>query len=150
MKQLSQRINRGDWREEMHIPVIQCPNRVTPGEFFEVSVAVGKAVNHPNTAEHHIAWIALYFTPKGENAPYQIGDFAFLAHGEATSERGRVAVYTHHEASASLSVDRPGTLLALSYCTIHGLWESSKEIGFDSSAALSTTGALRKPRATEP
>ena len=30
---------------------------------------------------------------------------------------------------AALKINQPGTLHALSYCNIHGLWESKKEIG---------------------
>jgi len=37
-------------------------------------------------------------------------------------------VYTHPCAVTSLKIDKPGTLLAASYCNIHGLWESSREI----------------------
>ena len=40
-----------------------------------------------------------------------------------------VPVCTHHEATTSLKINKPGTLYALALCNIHGLWENSKEIG---------------------
>ena len=51
-----------------------------------------------------------------------------LAHGESTAGPNKGPVYTHHEASTSLKISKPGTLHALALCNIHGLWESSKEI----------------------
>jgi superoxide reductase len=37
-------------------------------------------------------------------------------------------VYTNHNVTASCKVGKGGTLHALAFCNIHGLWESSKEI----------------------
>jgi hypothetical protein len=36
-------------------------------------------------------------------------------------------VYTHHEASTSLKISEPGTLHALAYCNIHGLWAAEHD-----------------------
>ncbi len=58
-------------------------NQVKAGEFFPVKVTLGKEVVHPNTTEHHIRWISVYFHPEGEKFPYQIGHFEFSAHGES-------------------------------------------------------------------
>ena len=40
---------------------------ITAGEAFEVKVSLGKEIAHPNTTEHHIAWISLFFNPEGDN-----------------------------------------------------------------------------------
>ncbi|MCP4542696.1 MAG: hypothetical protein GY832_36700 [Chloroflexi bacterium] len=114
-------IQAADWKKEKHVPVIECPNAAV-GEAFEVTVSVGKEITHPNTAEHHISWITLYFQPKEEKFPYQVGHFEFSGHGAGT-------VLTTPLASVSLKVDKPGTLRALSFCNLHGLWENSQEIG---------------------
>lgn len=37
-------------------------------------------------------------------------------------------VYTHHEGSTGLRINKAGTPFALALCNIHGLWESSKEM----------------------
>ena len=47
-------------------------------------------------------------------------------------------VFTHHEVTASLKVSKPGTLHALAYCNIHGLWESSKEVSWGSGVCTVT------------
>ncbi|MBU0702651.1 MAG: class II SORL domain-containing protein, partial [Chloroflexi bacterium] len=103
-------------------PVIEYLDAVKAGEAFEVKVSVGKEIAHPNTAEHHIRWISLYFQPEGDKFTYEVAHFEFNAHGEGTA-------FTSPMATASLKVDKPGTLHALSLCNLHGLWESSKEIG---------------------
>jgi len=94
-----------------------------------VKASVGKEIGHPNTTEHHIRWITLYFHPEGEKFAYEVGRFEFNSHGESVQGANQGPVYTHHAVSAALKINKPGTLHALSYCNIHGLWESQEEIG---------------------
>ena len=96
MAELSERIQTGDWKAEKHVPVIECPDAVRANDFFEVSVSLGKAVAHPNTTEHHIRWMALFFQPDGEKAPYQVAHVEFGAHGESTKGANQGPVYTNH------------------------------------------------------
>jgi superoxide reductase len=126
---LGDRIQHADWKTEKHVPVIECPDLVPAGEFFPVKATLGKEIAHPNTTEHHIRWISLYFQPEGDKFIYDVGRSSFDAHGEAVAGPNQGPVYTHHEVSLSMKVNKPGTLYALAYCNIHGLWESSKEIG---------------------
>ncbi len=128
MTTLGEAIQVADWKKEKHVPVIECPDEVKAGEFFTVKASLGKAVAHPNTTEHHIRWIQLYFQPEGAKAPYQIGNFEFTAHGESVEGPNEGSVFTHHEAATSMKVGTSGTLLALTYCNIHGVWQSSKAI----------------------
>ncbi len=123
------RIQTADWKKEKHAPVIECPDEVKAGEAFEVKVGLGKEIAHPNTTEHHISWATLYFHPEGAKFTHQVGHFEFSAHGESASGPNEGPVYTHHQVTASLRINKPGTLHALALCNIHGLWESSKEIG---------------------
>jgi superoxide reductase len=126
---LGAQIQQSDWKTEKHVPVIEAPDEVKADEVFEVSAAVGKEIAHPNTTEHHIRWIALYFHPEGDKFTYEVGRFEFNAHGESVKGANEGPVYTHHAVKAALKINQPGTLHALSYCNIHGLWESKKEIG---------------------
>ncbi len=129
MTELSERIQTADWKKEKHVPVIEAPDQVPAGELFQVKATLGKEIAHPNTTEHHISWISLYFQPQGEPFPHQVGHFEFLAHGESAAGPNQGAVYTHHEVTATLKISKPGTLFALASCNIHGLWQNSKEIG---------------------
>lgn len=124
----SQRIQEADWKQEKHVPVIEAPEEVKSGEIFTVKASIGKEIVHPNTTEHHIRWISLYFHPEDEKFSYQVGHFEFTAHGESTQGANQGPVYTHHEVTASLKITKSGTLYALSFCNIHGLWQSTKEI----------------------
>jgi superoxide reductase len=121
-------IKSADWKSEKHVPVIECPDTVKAGEMFDVKVTLGKEVAHPNTTEHHIRWITLFYLPEGGGAPYQVGRFEFSAHGESTEGPNKGPVYTNHSVVASMKVDKPGQIHAVSYCNIHGLWEYSKSI----------------------
>jgi superoxide reductase len=118
---IGDKIQSADWKAEKHVPVIDCPDQVEAGKTFKVMVSVGKEIPHPNTQEHFIKWIDLYFQPEGDKFVYQVGHFEFAAHGEAE-------VFTQPVAKCAMQVNGPGTLLAVSYCNIHGLWESSAEL----------------------
>lgn len=117
-----------DWKKEKHIPVIECPDEVKQDAVFQVRVSLGKEVAHPNTTEHHIRWIQLFFKPDGDKFPYQVGLFEFTAHGESVEGPNTGPVYTNHSVVAELKISKGGTLHAMSYCNIHGLWENAKVI----------------------
>jgi len=125
---IGERIQSADWKKEKHVPVIECPDEVEAGEMFEVKASLGKEIGHPNTTEHHIRWITLYFHPEGGNFTYDVGHFEFNAHGESVKGPNEGPVYTHHGVTAMMKISESGTLHAMSYCNIHGLWEGSKEI----------------------
>jgi superoxide reductase len=127
MKPFAELYQTADWKTEKHIPVIDCPEKVAADEMFEVKVNLGKEVAHPNTTAHHIRWISVYFLPEGARFPYQIGHFAFSAHGESTEGPDTSSVYTH-QVSTSMKTGKPGTLYATAQCNIHGLWMYEKEV----------------------
>lgn len=128
MGKVSEQVQTADWKSEKHVPVIDAPDSVQAGELFNVTVGLGREVAHPNTVEHHIRWVSLYFQPAGEKFTYQVGHFEFAAHGESAKAPNEGPVVTHHSVTATLKVTKPGTLQAVALCNIHGLWESSKEI----------------------
>jgi len=117
-----------DWKKEKHVPVIECADNINKGETLKVTVSVGKEIPHPNTTEHHIRWIEVYFLADAEKFPYQIGRFEFNAHGESTQGQNTSTIYTQPEVVCSFKTDKPGVILASSYCNIHGLWQGSKKI----------------------
>lgn len=128
MKQFGELFQTTDWKTEKHIPVIECAEQVKASELFPVKVTLGKEIPHPNTTDHHIRWISVYFHPEGEKFPYQMGNFEFTAHGESVEGPDKSSVYTHHEVSMSMQTEKPGTIYAIALCNIHGLWRSEKEI----------------------
>ena len=128
MAELSERIQKADWKKEKHVPVIEAPDEVKAGELFEVKVSLGKEVGHPNTTEHHIPWISVYFHPEGGKFTHQLGHFEFTAHGEGVKGPNQGPAYTHHAITFLAKLNESGTLHALALCNIHGLWEDSREV----------------------
>ena len=130
MPGINELFQSADWKTEKHVPVIDVPEKIKKGEFFKITVTVGKEIAHPNKTEHHIRWIAVFFHLEGEKFPYQIGRAEFCAHGESANGPDTSSVYTHPEITFAFKTDKPGNILASSYCNIHGLWQAAKEVKF--------------------
>lgn len=128
MAGLADVIQKADWKKEKHVPVIECPAEVKAGELFEVKASLGKEIAHPNTTEHHISYITLYFLPDGGKFAHQVGHYEFSAHGESTTGPNEGPVYANHKVTTSLKIAKSGTLYGLALCNIHGLWEGSAEV----------------------
>lgn len=128
MSKIGEFYQSGDWKNEKHVPVINCGDQATADSPFEVTVSIGDEIAHPNTTEHHIRWIKLYFKPEGEKFIYELASFDFASHGESVKGANEGACYTEPFGTAKLKLKSSGQLIAASYCNIHGLWESSKEI----------------------
>lgn len=125
---IGEKIQTADWKNEKHVPAIDCPEKVTPGQWVEVRVGLSKAVEHPNTTEHHIRWIKVYFSPDDDKFTYDLGMFTFNSHGEHASGPNNGPVFTRDQAVFQFKTDKPGTIHAVAHCNIHGLWESSKRV----------------------
>ena len=132
MLELKEMYQTADWKTEKHIPAIEAPDKIKKGEFFNITVSVGKEIAHPNTTEHHIRLIEVYFLPDGEKFPYEIGRFEFSSHGESTLGPNTSTVFTHPECMLKFKTDKPGSIMSSSYCNIHGLWENLKKISIQS------------------
>lgn len=121
MNNLGQMIQSGDWKGEKHVPIIHASEKIEKEALTEIKVSIGDAIKHPNTMEHHISWFKLFFLPENGKFPIELGTFEFRAHGEGN-------IFDEPCVSTYAKFEKSGTLYALSYCNLHGLWESSKEI----------------------
>lgn len=119
MTKLTETVQTGDWASEKHVPEITV-EKCEEGK-IKVTAAVGSEIEHPNTLEHHIAWIKVFFKPEDGKFPIEITSYEFSAHGEDD-------VLSVPSATGILKTDKKGTIFALSYCNIHGLWENSLEL----------------------
>jgi superoxide reductase len=99
---------------ESHTPKIEAPESVKAGQPFELRVTVGP---HPNTVEHSIRRIEIYVNEEGR--PFN------PVHLAATA---LTPVYSEPNVMLSLKLSKPGTIYAVEYCNLHGLWEARKEI----------------------
>ncbi|MGI6704701.1 MAG: class II SORL domain-containing protein [Clostridia bacterium] len=114
-------VQTGDWKGEKHVPVIHCADKVKADTVVDIKVSIGDAIAHPNTFEHHIKWIKVFYHPEGGKFPVEVADFNFTAHGEGDA-------FTSPVGLTQIKVEKSGTIIAISYCNIHGLWESSAPI----------------------
>lgn len=116
MVNLNEIYQTADWKTEKHVPAID----IEKGDKnVKIKVAVGKEIAHPNTPEHHIRWIDVYFLPKDGKFALHVGRSEFNVHGDSA---------TKPAVSFVLNTEKSGTVLATSYCNIHGLWRNSVEI----------------------
>jgi superoxide reductase len=128
MRDIKELFQSADWKQEKHVPAIELPATAKKDEPTRLVVTVGKEIPHPNTTEHHIEWIEVYFLPDGEKFPHTIGKFEFSSHGASTEGPNTSSIYTQPEVQTTLKTGKPGTILATSFCNIHGLWSSSLEL----------------------
>jgi len=99
---------------ESHTPKIEAPDAVKADEPFEVRVIVGP---HPNTVEHSIRVIEVYFYEDGRPFnPILVASITLTP------------IYSEPDVRLKMKLRKSGVLYAIEYCNIHGLWEGRKEI----------------------
>ena len=109
--------------EKKHLPVISAPDSVNAGECFDVEVAVGELLTHPNEDGHFIEFIELY------------ADDIFLARLDLT------AVTTCPRVRFSLALaGEVGLLRAFARCNLHGVWEGTTSITVQEFAGAASGG----------
>ncbi len=125
MVDLNEIYQSADWKKEKHIPVID----IEKGDKqVKIKLMVGKEIPHPNTTGHHIRWIDCYFRPEGEKFAVHVGRAEFAAHGASTKGADTSTLFTKPAVSFVLNTEKSGTIIATSYCNIHGLWQNSAEL----------------------
>ncbi|MGQ9543927.1 MAG: class II SORL domain-containing protein [Candidatus Bathyarchaeia archaeon] len=99
---------------ESHTPKIEAPDSVSLGKPFEVRVSVGP---HPNTVEHSIRRIEVYlYEDTRQFNPI------LLTTVDLTP------VYSEPDVRLTVKLGKGGTIYAVEYCNLHGLWEARKEV----------------------
>lgn len=101
-------------KRESHLPRVEAPDKVKAGEPFEVRIRVGP---HPNTVQHSIRWIEVYFQEEGR--PFNP---IHVARVDLAPE------YAEPVVTLTLKLQKSGTLYVLEYCNLHGVWEARKRI----------------------
>jgi len=101
-------------KKEGHTPKIEAPNAVKAGEAFEIKVSVGP---HPNTIEHYIRQIEVYFYEEGRTFnPRMLTRVDFAP------------MLTEPVVVIRVKLEKSGVLHVLEYCNLHGLWSNKKVI----------------------
>ncbi len=101
-------------KAESHTPRIDAPDRVKADQVFDIAIRVGP---HPNTIEHSIRWIDVYFSEEGSMFnPIHITRVLLEP------------VYIEPIVRLSMKLRKSGTLYVIAYCNLHGLWGNKKRI----------------------
>ncbi|MDR3346517.1 MAG: class II SORL domain-containing protein [Campylobacteraceae bacterium] len=99
---------------DRHSPFIHCAATAKKGDKFAVIVKVGNEYSHPDDFDHYIANISLYSSETlVARADYVAGTLG------GQGAKGQLEVTFNIVPTASKL-----NLVAHSYCTKHGLWES--------------------------
>ena len=115
MAKISDFIKKGSEEgKEKHVPSIRVVECEGCGE-LSVTVKVGENIFHPSTPEHYIVYIELF----GVN---QDNKLIVITKFELGKENTIPYVKTHIKKGIFKS------LIATSFCNVHGLWENSVEI----------------------
>ena len=102
--------------KEKHVPTIEIITEHAGEKVSLVHVLVGKETPHPNTVEHHIAWVEVFGIKKEGGQVVDLGRAEF---GPAV---------TSPNVSFHTQLDDYKAICALSCCNLHGLWQNCIEI----------------------
>lgn len=105
-----------DEGREKHVPTITLDKGHKTGKDI-VRIVVGHEVEHPNTPEHHIAWIELYGVKKDSGQVIYLGRAAWAPVYSNPNVRFQVNQIRDFKAFG-----------ALAYCNIHGVWGNWLEV----------------------
>lgn len=98
---------------DRHSPFIHCDASAAKDAPFKVTVKVGNAYTHPDDFDHFIANVQLYngdvLLARADFVPGTLG---------GQDKKGNV------EVTFTIVPSKKLTLVAQSYCTKHGVWES--------------------------
>ena len=97
--------------EKKHVPVIAAPDSVKKGECFEVTVEVGKHLEHPRDPDHFIDFVELY-------ADHRYIGRTHFTH-TTTCPTAKFCVQLDHIHKE---------LRAFEWCNLHGTWEGVKPL----------------------
>ena len=101
--------------KEKHVPTIEIGKGKGTDGADVITVLVGKEVAHPNTVEHHIAWAQLMGV-KENGMVIDLGKINFAPS------------FTEPSADFHIPLSEFKSIIATSYCNLHGIWENSMDL----------------------
>ena len=107
---------------DSHTPVIECPDKVEAGKIFRIKLSLGNGTGHPDTTEHHICRVSLYYSDSDGKTVRQLAGVEYDSH---SPERDALSRY---ETTIDAKISESGVLHAMAYCNVHGLAEAIRQI----------------------
>lgn len=97
---------------DRHTPFVNCRGTAVRGIPFKVTVCLGDEYSHPDDLDHYISTISLY---NKETKLAEMTYFAGTNGGQGKKANASVSFY--------VLLEKDAKLVALAYCTKHGIWE---------------------------
>jgi superoxide reductase len=97
--------------EKKHLPIITAPKKVKKGEYFDVTIEVGKLLQHPSEPGHFIMFIELY---SGDTYLVRLN-----LTPQTTAPIMKIRIALDHDHSQLRAFER---------CNLHGTWEYDVDI----------------------
>lgn len=98
---------------DRHSPFVHCAASAKKGERFSVKVKMGNEYKHPDDFDHYISSIQLF---DGETL---LGQTTYMAGAQGSAPANAEVDFSIVPTKNKLK------LVAVSYCTKHGVWEST-------------------------
>lgn len=95
--------------EQKHVPAIEAPEKVNPGEWFDVNVKVGFLKEHPSSPEHWITMIKLLIDGK-----------------DIASTNFKIGGKSAPIGTFRVKLEKSSVLEAIEHCNLHGTWISDQ------------------------
>jgi superoxide reductase len=105
-----------------HTPVIECPDKVEADKIFQIKISLGDSTGHPDTNEHHVRRLSLYYSDSDGKTVRQITGVEFQSHSPGKDALSR------YETIVDAKITESGILHAMAYCNVHGLAEAIRQI----------------------
>jgi superoxide reductase len=118
----------GQKKQKLHLPVIEAPDKVKKGEYFNSRVVVNKDIAIPNEIDPPRFWFTVYFLPNESERLYQVVQPLFAIQKEAVEGIDSIHNRILYQASLQLKPEKTGTIYAAAYCPIHRLSQSRSRV----------------------
>jgi superoxide reductase len=109
-------------KTQSHTPVIGCPDKVEADKIFQIKISLGDSLGHPDTNEHHVCRVSLYYSDSEGKTVRQIAGVEFQSHSPGKDALSR------YETIIDAKIAESGVLHAMAYCNLHGLAEAIRQI----------------------
>lgn len=118
----------GQKKQKLHLPVIEAPNKVKKGEYFNFKVVVNKDIDEPSEIDPPRFWFTVYFLPHESERLYQVVQPLFATQKDAAVGINSIHNRVLYQASFQFKTEKTGTIYAAAYCPIHRLSQSRSRV----------------------
>lgn len=114
--------------QKKHLPLIEAPDKVRKGEFFDFKVVINKDMTGSDKTDAQRFWFTVYFLPQDSGIPYQVVKPLFATQEEPEEKKEPLENSILYQASFQFKTEKTGNIYAAAYCPVHGLSQSRSRV----------------------